>query len=116
MADHGRRRGDGVSYKRGSGSVEVELANVQSCLEELHPTIMDLEYDVRELRSDRDSVKGMLKVIVAFQALIVGLIITLFSWGLNHMTFRADFYESPHSSNQSVQSNVSTESHPQKGQ
>ena len=33
----GRRRGDRVGYQRGSGSVEVELANLQSAVERIEP-------------------------------------------------------------------------------
>lgn len=64
---------------------------MQSTLELLDPRVCDLEEDVRDLRSDRDSAKGMLKAIAALQVLIIGLLIALFSWGLNHMTFHADF-------------------------
>ena len=106
-----------VTYRRGSGSVEVELANIQSCLEELTPDVDDLKRDVRELRADRDRAYGMLKVIALLQVLIIGLLIALFEWGLNHMSFHADFIEVPHSSiSQPVQSTVSSESHPLKGQ
>jgi hypothetical protein len=87
----GRRWGDAVTYQRGQGSVERELEKVQSCLESLDPAVQRLEEDVRELRSDRDEHKGMLRVIAVLQVLIVGLLIALFSWGLNHMTFHSDF-------------------------
>lgn len=91
MANLGRRRGDGVTYRRGQGSVEQELEKVQSTLELMDPRLTDVEADVRDLRSDRDSAKGMLKVILLMQGLIVGLMIALFSWGLNHVTFRANW-------------------------
>ncbi len=107
-----------MTYRRGGDSVEMELSKIQSYIEDvISPTLNEFDKDIRELRSDRDSAKGMLKVIVALQALIIGLIIACFSWGLNHMSFRADFYESPRTSiSPPVQSNVSTDSHPSKGQ
>jgi hypothetical protein len=109
-----------VTYRRGGDSVEMELSKIQSYIEDvISPTLNEFDKDIRELRTDRDSAKGMLKVIVALQALIIGLIIACFSWGLNHMSFRADFYEMPPSHTQvspPIQSNVSTESHPTKGQ
>jgi len=80
-----------VTYKRGSGTVEQELEKLQSAVEYIDPRVCTVEEDVRELRSDRDSAKGMLKVILLGQALIVGLLIALFSWGLNHMTFHSDW-------------------------
>ena len=91
MSNLGRRRGDGVTYQRGSGTVEQELEKLQSTMELLDPRVCDLEDDVRSLRTDRDSAKGMLKVILAGQALIVGILLALFTWGLNHMTFHSDW-------------------------
>ncbi len=107
-----------MSYRRGGESVEMELSKIQGYLEDvINPALIEFDKDIRELRSDRDNAKGMLKVIVALQALIIGLIISLFSWGLNHMSFRADFYEPPRTSiSPPSQSNVSTDSHPTKGQ
>ena len=117
MSESTRTRGQ-LTYKRGGESTDMELAKIQGYIEDvINPALIEFDKDIRELRSDRDSAKGMLRVIVALQALIIGLIIACFSWGLNHMSFRADFYEVPHSSiSQPVQSNVSSESHPLKGQ
>lgn len=98
MANQGRRRGDGVTYQRGQGTVEQELEKVQSVLEYLDPRVCDVEADVRELRTDRDTAKGMLKIIVLLQVLIVGLIVAAFSWGLNHMTFHTDYEQHPYHS------------------
>jgi len=72
----------------------LELSKVQGVLEALDPAVAVLEEDVRQLREDRASAMGMLKVIAVLQVLIVGLLVSLFSWGLNHMTFHSD-YERP---------------------
>jgi hypothetical protein len=95
----GRRRGDGVTYRRGQGTVEQELEKLQSAVEYIDPRVCDLEADVRELRTDRDSAKGLLKGIAVLQVLIIGLLIALFSWGLNHMTFHSDWERPYHSEN-----------------
>jgi len=99
MTNLGRRRGDGVTYKRGSGSLEQELEKVQSTLELLDPRVCDMEEDVRELRMDRDTAKGMLRVIIALQGIVIMILIALFSWGLNHMTFHSDWERPQHSQN-----------------
>ena len=39
MVNLGRRRGDELGYQRGSGSVEVELANLQSEVEAIGPRL-----------------------------------------------------------------------------
>ena len=81
MADYGRRRGDGVGYQRGSGSVEVELANLQSAVERIDPDVRECKDRVDSLEGTRDNVRGMLWLILAGQGLVVGLIL----WGLNHV-------------------------------
>lgn len=97
MANLGRRRGDGVGYQRGRGSIEVEMANMQSVLEILDPKVAGIEGRVDQLESDRDTAKGMLKVIMVLEILIVGLVVALFAWGLNHMSFHSDFERPEHS-------------------
>ncbi len=99
MANQGRRRGDGLTFQRGSGDVEQELEKLQSWAEHVHPQICELEQDVRELRSDRDRAMGMLRVIAVLQVLIIGVMVALFSWGLNHMTFHSDWERPQHSEN-----------------
>lgn len=103
MANLGRRRGDGVTYRRGQGSVEMELLNVQLCLESLHPEVVDQAARIDDLESARDGAKMLLKVIAGMQALIFGAILALFSWGLNHMTFHSDWEKPEHSRVQSPQ-------------
>jgi len=71
--------------------VEQELERLQSAVEYIDPRVCAIEEDVRDLRSFRDSASGILKVIAVLQVLIIGLIVSLFSWGLNHMTFHSDF-------------------------
>ena len=108
MPNLGRRRGDGLTYQRGSGDTDTELEKLQSWAEYIHPRFVEVEEDVRELRSDRDSAKGVLKVIAALQVLIIGLLVALFSWGLNHMTFHSDYESTPyHSKVQSPQTSDS---------
>ena len=99
MANLGRRRGDGVTYKRGQGSVEQELEKLQSAVEYIDPRLCDIEEDVRELRTDRDKGIGMLKVIAVLQVLIIGLLIALFQWGLSHTSFHSDWERPQHSEN-----------------
>ena len=91
MPNLGRRRGDVVGYQRGSGSVDVELANLQSEVERIGPVVRDVEERVDDLESSRDSVGGMLKVIAASQALIIAMIVAFFTWLLNHVTFHANW-------------------------
>ena len=91
MAKFGRRRGDGLTYLRGSGSLEVEVANMQSAIERIDPALYDVTDRVDSLESDRDSAKGMLKVIAVLQGLIILLLVALFSWGLNHMEFHSSY-------------------------
>ena len=97
MANLGRRRGDNLGYQRGSGSVEVELANLQSEVERIGPVVRNVEDRVDDLESSRDSISGMLKVIAGLQVLVVGMLIALFSWGLNHMTFHSEWEKPEHS-------------------
>ena len=112
----GRRRGDELGYQRGSGSVEVELANLQSEVEAIGPRLRVVEEDVRELRADRDRAYGMLKVIAALQVVIIGMFIAVFTWGLNHMTFHSDYERPEHSGLSSPQnSETSTDYHPDGG-
>jgi hypothetical protein len=89
-----RAIGGHVGFKRGNGSVEVELANVQSCLEVLDPLVRDaggLEARVNILESDRDEWKGSLRVIIWLNGVIIGILLLLLGWCLQHVTIRADF-------------------------
>ena len=86
-----------MAYQRGRGSVEVELANLQSAVEDAVPRISRLEANVDDLQSDRDSLKGSLRVIIWMNgimlSLLIALIIALFSWGLNHLSMHAALTE-----------------------
>ena len=70
-----------LPYKRGSGSVEVELANLQSAVERIDPDMEVIAGKVDSLEATRDNIRGMLWLILAGQGLVVGLIL----WGLNHI-------------------------------
>ena len=70
-----------MPYKRGSGSVEVELANLQSAVERIDPDVQVIAGKVDSLEATRDNIRGMLWLILAGQGLVVGLIL----WGLNHI-------------------------------
>jgi len=84
-----------VAYQRGNGSVELELSRVQSCLESLDPAVEDLKLKVDSLESSRDKMDGKLVIIVWLVGLnvtlMIGLLITLFGWGLGHITLKAEF-------------------------
>lgn len=101
MANPGRRRGDGLTYKHGTGSVNDELLTLQLCVESLHPDVVDLAVRVNDLESSRDSIKGMFQVIAVLQTVMILAFIALFSWGLNHMTFHSD-WEPPQQHSQSA--------------
>ena len=103
MANLGRRRGDGVTYQRGSKDTDTELERLQSWAEHIDPCIKLLEEDVRELRDFRNTVSGVMKVVAALQVVIVGILIAMFSWGLNHMTFHSDYEPPQHSQVQKPQ-------------
>lgn len=108
MVQFGRRQGDELTYSRGSGDTDTELEKLQSWAEYIHPHFLEVEADVRALRTWRDSTIGMLKVIATLQVLIIGLIIAAFTWGLNHMTFHSDYEPRPeHSAVQSPQTSDS---------
>jgi hypothetical protein len=110
----GRRRGDGVGYQRGTGSVEVELANLQSEVERIGPIIRDSADRIDNLESDRDSAKGMLKVIAVLQTIMILSFIALLGWGLNHVTFHSDWERPEHSGIQSPQdSQTHADYHPE---
>jgi hypothetical protein len=82
-----------MPYQRGTGSVELELSRVQSCLEDLEPDVTTLKQEVAKIKLDMASYEGSLRVIIWLNLVIIGLlsslIITLFAWGLNHITIRA---------------------------
>ena len=72
---------------------------MQSTLEMLDPRVCDLEAEVKELRTDRDTAKGMLRVIIVLQGFVIMLIVAFFAWGLNHVTFHSDFERQEHTQN-----------------
>ena len=84
-------------YQRGTGSVELELSKVQSVLEVLDPRVEKLETRVDSLESSRDKMDGKLVIIVWLVGLnvtlMIGLILTLFTWGLSHISLKANFGE-----------------------
>jgi hypothetical protein len=99
-----------VGFKRGKDSIEVELANVQSCLEVLDPLIRDrggLEERVDELESDRDTWKGSLRIIIWLNGVIIGILLLLGGWCLQHLTIRASFDKSDQSQNLPQDSQIS---------
>jgi hypothetical protein len=71
--------------------VEVELANVQSCLESLNPIVDDHGERIDNLEASRDNVKGMLTVIAFLQGVMITIFIAVFVWALNHVTLHATF-------------------------
>lgn len=91
MANLGRRRGDLVGYQRGSENLQVEVANLQSEVERIGPILRDVAERVDDLEASRDRAYGLLKFVAGFQVLIFGMLIAMFTWGLNHMTFHSDF-------------------------
>ena len=97
MANLGRRRGDGVTFKRGNGTVNEELLTIQLCLEALHPEVIDQAARIDDLESSRDKAYGMLKVVVVLQSIMLIAFASLFAWGLNHMTFHSDWERPQHS-------------------
>ncbi len=106
-----------VTYQRGSGSVEMELSRVQSCLEDLHPQVISQDERIDRLESKNDKAETLIKVAIAVSSFTFALVLAFFTWALNHMSFRADFYELPRTSiSPPSQSTVSTDSHPSKGQ
>ncbi len=96
----------------------MELSRVQSCLEELHPQVISQDERIDKLESITDKQEMLQKVAIAVSSFTFALVLAFFTWALNHMSFRADFIETPHGMTLTppVQSNVSTESHPSKGQ
>lgn len=84
-----------MTYQRGTGSVELELSKVQSWVEQADPTLCDVTKRVDGLESSRDKMDGKLVIIVWLVGINVGLmtalILTLFAWGLNHITLKANF-------------------------
>ena len=95
-----------MAYQRGSGSVELELSRVQSCLEILDPQMDDLAKKVDSLESSRDKLDARIAIIVWLVGinitLMVGLILSLFAWGLNHITLKV-LDEKPQISHESKQ-------------
>lgn len=94
-----------LAYKRGSDTMQVELANVQSCLEALDPLVRDkggLEDRIDSLEATRDNLGGKFTVIIWLVGLnvsiLVGLIIALF--GSGKLTIHANFAPSVISSSQ----------------
>jgi hypothetical protein len=79
--NQGRRRGDSVGYQRGSGSLEVEVANLQSEAERVSPILHDAIERIDSLEGTRDNVRGMITLILAGQGLVIALII----WAMNHI-------------------------------
>jgi hypothetical protein len=78
-----------MAFRRGTGSVEVELASVQTYLEgTVDPAICQID----ELLAFKNKTQGQFTVIIvlnsAILVLVTGLIITLFTWGLNHITLK----------------------------
>lgn len=73
----------------------MELSKVQSCLEVLDPAVEKLKEQVDSLESSRDKMDGKLVIIVWLVglnvSLMIGLLITLFGWGLGHITLKAEF-------------------------
>ena len=85
-----------MPFQRGSGTVNVELARIQTYIEsEVEPELTMLRQTTSELKADRDSLKGSLRVIIWLNGVILGLvvamIVSLFSWGLNHISLKAEF-------------------------
>lgn len=81
MTNLGRRRGGAVGYQRGSGSVEVELANLQSEVERIGPIVNDHADKIDSLESTRDNIRGMFIVIVGMQ----GIVIAILTWAISHI-------------------------------
>lgn len=77
----------------------MEVSRIQSCLEVLDPAVSALEGKVDVLESNRDRMDGKLLIIVWLVgvnvSLMIGLIITLFSWGLGHISLKAEFAQHP---------------------
>lgn len=80
-----------MPYKRGNGTIEVELANVQSVLEVLDPEVTAQAVRIDTLESNRDWVRGALWVIIGLNGFILTVLLLLASWVLNHMTIKANF-------------------------
>ena len=89
-------------YQRGVGSVEVELARVQSALEDVVPEVARQGVRIDSLESDRDNARGSLRVIIWLNGIIIGLFVvligTLFSWGLSHISIHANLGSGPSTS------------------
>jgi hypothetical protein len=96
-----------MAYFRGSGSVEVELARVQSWVEDADPRIDAVEKAQEKVQSDIDGWKGSQRVIIWLIgvniSLMCGLIIALFVWGLDHITLKAHFTDPIYQSFQNTQ-------------
>lgn len=78
-----------MAFRRGRGSVEVELANVQSCLENLDPIVERHTEEIGELKSFQNNTEGKFTVIVWLVginvSLVIGGLVALFGWGLSHL-------------------------------
>jgi hypothetical protein len=100
--------GGTVTYQRGEGTVEVELSRVQSWLEIADPVIAKMADRVDSLESYRDINQGSLRIIIWLNgiilALMVGMIVALFTWGLSHISLRVEnIPQSEHSALESPQ-------------
>lgn len=79
---------------------------MQSCLEVLDPLVRDkggIEERVDGLESDRDNWKGSLRVIIWLNGVIIGILLLLGGWCLQHLTIRANFDNPGVSSSQKQQ-------------
>lgn len=80
-------------YRRGQDTPQVELANLQSFAEDADVTLKELTQRVDQLESRWDQIQGSLKVLLWMNGIITGLmvmlLITLFAWGLSHISIRA---------------------------
>lgn len=81
-----------MTFRRGTGSVEVELASIQTWAEGIDPVVEGHTAEIGQLRTFKDSTEGKFTVIVWMNgiilALVTGMIVALFAWGLSHITLR----------------------------
>jgi hypothetical protein len=82
-----------VTFRRGTGSLEVEVASIQTYLEgTVEPVLNDHTDQISDLKTFKDKTQGQFTVIIVLNSIILtlvaALIVALFSWGLSHITLK----------------------------
>lgn len=84
-----------MTYRRGTASVEVELANVQSMLEILDPKVDGFEARIEELEEVKNKLQGALRVIIWMNSvtmlIVVAILGAFLTWMSNHISIRTNF-------------------------